>query len=83
MHRFYYDGDGPDDEDGNPGGISFLAVPSGVHNYSHGVPMDIWDGGIRFEPDSQFVIMSSSQSVKGTTMSRSRGTVLRKVVVNS
>ena len=62
MHRFYYDGDGPDDEDGNPGGISFLAVPSGVHNYSHGVPMDIWDGGIRFEPDSQFVItMSSSQ----------------------
>ena len=46
MHRFYYDGDGPDDEDGNPGGLEFLAVPSGVHNYSHGVPMDIWDGGI-------------------------------------
>ena len=46
VHRFYYDGDGPDDEDGNPGGLAFLAVPSGVHNYSHGVPMDIWDGGV-------------------------------------
>ena len=48
VHRFYYDGDGPDDEDGNPGGLAFLAVPSGVHNYSHGVPMDIWDGGFPF-----------------------------------
>ena len=48
MHRFYYDGDGPDDEDGNPGGISFLAVPStgsaSKLNYSLGLPMDIWDG---------------------------------------
>ncbi len=36
VHRFYYDGDGPEGA-----GVSFMAVPRGENDYGKGQPMDI------------------------------------------